>query len=69
MKEPRKPAHETDRPDPTCPAARDYTAAEWEFVRAMEAWKKEHRNQYPKWSDAFAVMLALGYRKPDPEPK
>lgn len=44
----------------------DYTAAEWEFVRAMSAYQKRWNRRYPSWREVLAVVAALGYRKVGP---
>jgi hypothetical protein len=40
-----------------------YTAEEWEFVQAMEAWKKRTKRKFPDTTDYFRELLRLGYRK------
>lgn len=60
-------------PNPRKPVARDhpatsnreYTDAELEFMTAMEVYKRRERRPYPEWPEVLAVVLSLGYRKPD----
>ncbi len=42
----------------------DLTADEWEFLQAIEAYKRKFRRRFPSWREAFAVLHTLGYRKP-----
>ena len=44
----------------------DVTADEWEFMRAIEAYKRRYRKRYPAWRDVLGVLKSLGYRKVDP---
>jgi hypothetical protein len=59
----------------------DYTADEWEFIRAVAAYQKRFRRRYPTWREVLLVARCLGYRKvarrvdvdhpavlPEPEP-
>lgn len=48
--------------DPTT-TDRHYTPAEWEFMRAMEVYKLKSCRMFPTWSEAFEVLLSLGYHK------
>lgn len=41
----------------------DYTAAEWEFIRAVDAARKASGKRYLTATDYLAVLLSLGYRK------
>lgn len=41
----------------------DFTADEWEFVRAIAAYQKEWNRRYPSWREVLAVLESLGYRK------
>lgn len=50
------------RIDPTT-TDRAYSEAEWEFMRAMEVYKLQTCRLFPTWSEAFEVLLSLGYRK------
>ncbi len=40
---------------------RVYGSDETEFIMAMDAWKIEHHNQFPKLVDAFRVAKSLGW--------
>ena len=44
----------------------EYSADEWEFIRAMAAYQKRWNRRYPSWREVFHVALALGYRKVAP---
>ena len=44
----------------------DYTADEWEFIRAVAAYQKRWNRRYPSWREVFHIALALGYRKVAP---
>lgn len=43
----------------------DYTADEFEFFKAMEAYKKAARRPFPTLRETLEVVRSLGYRKPD----
>ncbi len=36
---------------------------EWEFIRAIEQFKRDTRNPFPSWSEALAVLRGLGYHR------
>ena len=59
---------QTGMPAGTHPAdsAVEYTPAEFEFLRAMERYKREHRRPHPTCCEVLAVALSLGYRKVAP---
>lgn len=40
-----------------------YTAEEWEFIRALDAYRRRTGRRYPAASEVLAVLKALGYRK------
>jgi hypothetical protein len=48
--------------DPTT-CERDYTSAEFEFMNAMDHYKRDNRRPFPTWSEVLEVLHALGYRK------
>src|SRR4051794_26867716 len=48
--------------DPTT-CERDYTAAEVEFMQAMQAYKRKSGRMFPTWSEVLEVLQALGYEK------
>ena len=52
--------------DPTT-CDRDYTAAEFEFMRAMEEYKRRAGRPFPTWSEALGVLRSLGYEKAVPD--
>lgn len=41
----------------------DYSSREWEFMCAIEAFKKESGKMFPTWSEALAVLDSIGYRQ------
>jgi hypothetical protein len=41
----------------------EYSADEWEFIRAMAAYQKRFRRRYPAWREVLHVARCLGYRK------
>lgn len=51
-------------PDPVTNYARDYSADELEFMRAIEEYKATRNRPYPTWSEVLAIARGLGYRKP-----
>jgi hypothetical protein len=42
------------------------SAAELEFMAAMEAYKQRSGRLFPTWSEVLEVLRSLGYRRPDP---
>ena len=48
--------------DPTS-CERDYTAAEQEFLQAMQAYKQRSGRMFPTWSEVLEVLQGLGYEK------
>ena len=48
--------------DPTS-CERDYTAAEQEFLQAMQAYKQRSGRLFPTWSEVLEVLQGLGYEK------
>jgi hypothetical protein len=44
-------------------AGGDYTADEWEFIRAVAAYQKRWDRRYPSWREVLHILLCLGYRK------
>jgi hypothetical protein len=41
----------------------EMNAEQFEFVMAVEAYKKVNRRLYPTWTEILEVLLQLGYRK------
>lgn len=39
------------------------SAEQFEFVMAVEAYKKVNRRLYPTWTEILEVLHQLGYRK------
>jgi hypothetical protein len=48
--------------DPTT-CERDYSAAELEFMRAIQAYKQASGRMFPTWSEVLEVLQGLGYQK------
>jgi hypothetical protein len=42
---------------------RDFSAAETEFMQAMQAYKLSSGRMFPTWSEVLEVLRALGYEK------
>jgi hypothetical protein len=51
---------------PTADSDRVYSAAELEFLQAIQQWKRTNHKQFPSWRDVLGVLLSLGYRKVAP---
>ncbi len=49
--------------DPTT-SEREYTAAELEFMLAMNEYKRRSGRMFPTWSEVLEVLRDLGYAKP-----
>jgi hypothetical protein len=43
----------------------EYTTEEWEFIRAIQAYKDRTGRKFPTWSEVFRVLADLGYHKDD----
>src|SRR5262245_13567943 len=41
----------------------DYTHAQLEFMKAMQAYKQSSGRMYPTWSEVLEVLVGLGYEK------
>jgi hypothetical protein len=48
--------------DPTT-SERDYSAAEMEFMLAMNDYKRKSGRMFPTWSEVLEVLRELGYQK------
>jgi hypothetical protein len=48
--------------DPTT-SERDYSAAEMEFMLAMNEYKRKSGRMFPTWSEVLEVLRDLGYQK------
>ena len=55
-------AKKRSRIDPTT-CERDYTAAELEFMAAMQEYKRSSGRAFPTWSEVLEVVQTLGYRR------
>lgn len=42
------------------------TAEQFEFVMAIETYKKVNKRMYPTWTEVLEVVQQLGYRKVSP---
>ena len=40
-----------------------YTDEEWEFMQAVEAYKRDSKRRFPTWHEVLAILLSMGYRK------
>jgi len=49
--------------DPTT-CDRDYSAAEMEFMQAIQTYKQKSGRMFPTWSEILEVLQGLGYQKP-----
>jgi hypothetical protein len=49
--------------DPTS-CERDYTAAELEFMFAVDQYKRKSGRMFPTWREILEVVGGLGYEKP-----
>lgn len=41
----------------------DYTAEETEFLKAVEAFRRQPGKSFPAWTEILALLRSLGYRK------
>src|SRR5688572_27167194 len=41
----------------------EMTAEQFEFIRAVETYKKVNKRMFPTWTEVLEVILQLGYRK------
>ena len=48
--------------DPTT-CDRDYSAAEMEFMQAIQEYKSKSGRMFPTWSEVLEVLQALGYER------
>jgi hypothetical protein len=48
--------------DPTT-CDRDYSAAEMEFMQAIQTYKQRSGRMFPTWSEVLEVLQGLGYQK------
>ena len=48
--------------DPTT-CDRDYSAAEMEFMQAIQTYKQNSGRMFPTWSEVLEVLRGLGYEK------
>lgn len=48
--------------DPTT-CERDYSPDEFQFMKAMDQYKRDNRRPFPTWSEVLEVARAIGYRR------
>lgn len=41
----------------------DYGEEQIQFLRAIDAYKRDNRRPFPAWDEVLAVAISLGYRK------
>ncbi len=39
------------------------TADEWDFMNAMDRFKRENRRPFPTWREVLAVLMSRGWRR------
>ena len=39
------------------------TSEQFEFIQAIETYKKVNKRMFPTWTEVLEVILQLGYRK------
>lgn len=44
----------------------EMTPEQFEFIRAVEVYKKVNHKLFPTWTEVLEVILQLGYRKVEP---
>lgn len=44
----------------------EMTVEQFEFIRAVETYKKVNHTLFPTWTEVLEVILQLGYRKVEP---
>ena len=44
----------------------EMTQEQFEFIRAVEVYKRVNNKMFPTWTEVLEVMLQLGYRKVEP---
>ena len=49
--------------DRRCAEEGEMTAEQFEFVMAIETYKKVNKRMYPTWTEVLEVVQQLGYRK------
>lgn len=49
--------------DRRCAEEGEMTAEQFEFVMAIETYKKVNKRMFPTWTEVLEVILQLGYRK------
>jgi hypothetical protein len=41
----------------------EMTTEQFEFIKAIEEYKKVNRKPFPSWTEVLEILQALGYRK------
>jgi hypothetical protein len=49
--------------DRRCAEEGEMTAEQFEFIKAIETYKKVNKRMYPTWTEVLEVIGQLGYRK------
>jgi len=44
----------------------EMTDEQWEFLRAIDAYKQANNKPFPTWTEVLEVIKKLGYRRADP---
>lgn len=53
----------SERADGTMDNNGTYTEDEWEFMEAVDKYKRLNHRPHPTWSEVLAVLISLGWRK------
>lgn len=61
----RGPGHRLPE-DRRCAEEGEMNIAQFEFIMAIEAYKKANKRMYPTWTEILEVIQQLGYRKMEP---
>jgi hypothetical protein len=40
-----------------------YTEMELDFLKAVDAYKRNNQRPFPSWSEVLAILISLGYRR------
>jgi hypothetical protein len=56
------PRHRANRVHPAT-SEQGYTAAEWEFIKAIDSYKRASGTPFPSWVEVYGVFKGLGYSK------
>ena len=53
-------------PPPRCAEEGEMTPYQFEFIMAIETYKKVNKRLYPTWTEILEIVRQLGYRKIEP---